>query len=209
MSHRHDYGGAARASAMDGVEIERRFLVDGRGPRPWLDSNEGVVPMMQVYLPDGCLEVEAGRGALFANGRLLVEGLEAALIERVQARNDWVVRLRQEGARGTLTLKGPRVGAVGPEEEADVPVGLVRSYLDDMSLPMIVKGRYLWRADDGHLWEIDEFEGPLAGLIIAEVELNQEDEAVDLPAFVGLEVTHAGPSWSSHGLASLTLSTQR
>ena len=44
---------------MDGVEIERRFLVDGRGPRPWLDSNEGVVPMLQVYRPDVGLEVEA------------------------------------------------------------------------------------------------------------------------------------------------------
>lgn len=194
---------------MDGVEIERRFLVDGRGPRPWVDNNEGVVPMMQVYLPDGCLEVEAARGALFANGRLLVEGLEASLIERVQARNDWVVRLRQEGERGRLTLKGPRVGAVGPEEEAGVPVGLVRSYLDDMSLPMIVKLRYLWRADDGHLWEIDEFEGPLAGLIVAEVELQDENEEVLLPAFIGLEVTHAGASWSSHGLARMVQRARR
>ena len=194
---------------MDGVEIERRFLVDGRGPRPWVDNNEGVVPMMQVYLPDGCLEVEAARGALFANGRLLVEGLEASLIERVQARNDWVVRLRQEGERGRLTLKGPRVGAVGPEEEAGVPVGLVRSYLDDMSLPMIVKLRYLWRAGDGHLWEIDEFEGPLAGLIVAEVELQDENEEVLLPAFIGLEVTHAGASWSSHGLARMVQRARR
>ena len=48
---------------------------------------------------------------------------------------------------------------------------------------MVEKTRHLWRGEDGHLWEIDEFEGPLAGLIIAEVELAAEDEAVVLPAF--------------------------
>ncbi|MEC8263999.1 MAG: hypothetical protein VX011_00560, partial [Candidatus Thermoplasmatota archaeon] len=62
--------------------------------------------------------------------------------------------------------------------------------------------------DDGHLWEIDEFEGPLAGLIIAEVELVAEDEHVMLPAFLGLEVTTA-TSWSSHSLAKLVLEARR
>jgi adenylate cyclase len=194
---------------MDGVEIERRFLVDGRGPRPWLDSNEGVVPMMQVYLPDGCLEVEPARGALVANGRLLAEGVDVGMMDRIRARKDWAVRLRQEGERGTLTLKGPREGAIAPEEELEVPVHLVRRYLDDMSLPMLMKIRYLWRGPDDHLWEVDEFEGPLAGLIVAEVKLEHEDEQVDLPQFVGLEVTHAGYAWSSYGLARLMMDGRR
>ena len=53
------------------------------------------------------------------------------------------------------------------------------------------------------VWEIDEFEGHLAGLIIAEVELEEEHADVHLPYFLGMELTHCGPEWSSHGLASM------
>ena len=57
-------------------------------------------------------------------------------------------------------------------------------------LPSITKTRYLWDGEDGLLWEVDEFESPLAGLIIAEVELESENQPVVIPPWTGLELTN-------------------
>ncbi len=52
------------------------------------------------------------------------------------------------------------------------------------------------------LWEIDEFEGDLAGLIIAEVELETEASEVLLPEWVGMELTHL-EGWSNASLVKM------
>ena len=57
-------------------------------------------------------------------------------------------------------------------------------------LPTVKKIRHYWNGDDGLFWEVDEYEGSIAGLIIAEVELESEDQNVDLPEWLGLELTH-------------------
>ena len=190
------------------VEIERRFLIDGRGPRPWVDENEGTVTMAQVYLGRDGLSVDAAGGRVLHNGSVLVEGVPTDRLERIAALEGWAVRLRMENEHAVLTLKGPRTGATAAEHEFPVEVALAREALDRPDLPAVEKTRHLWRGEDGHLWEIDEFEGPLAGLIIAEVELTAEDEAVVLPTFLGLEVTTA-KAWSSHSLAKLVLEARR
>lgn len=188
---------------MIGVEIERRFLVDGRSHRPWIEQNEGVLTIAQVYLPDGCLVLDERKFALSVQGQTLVEGIDHAAFKRIEAREGWAVRLRQTGERGTLTLKAGRRGALAFEEEFDVELALVKEHLLDAACPSLVKSRYLFRGTDGRMWEIDEFEGHLAGLIIAEVELEDEHADVHLPDFLGMELTHCGPEWSSHGLASM------
>ena len=50
------------------------------------------------------------------------------------------------------------------------------------------------------LWEIDEFESPLSGIIIAEVELEDENQTIEIPDWVGLEVTHLR-GWSNASLS--------
>ena len=190
------------------VEIERRFLIDGRGPRPWVDKNEGTISMAQVYLERAGLSVDVAGGRVLHNGTVLVEGIPQDRLERIAAFDRWAVRLRMENDRAVLTLKGPRAGATAAEHEFPVDVALARGALARPDLPVVEKTRHLWRGDDGHLWDIDEFEGPLAGLIIAEVELAAEDEHVELPAFLGLEVTTA-KAWSSHSLANLVLEARR
>ena len=192
----------------DEVEIERRFLIDGRGARPWVDENEGTISMAQVYLGRDGLSIDMAGGSVLHNGTVLVEGVSPDRLERIAAFDRWAVRLRMENEGAVLTLKGPRTGATAAEHEFPVDVGLAREALSRPDLPVVEKTRHLWRGDDGHLWEIDEFEGPLAGLIIAEVELAAEDEHVTLPAFLGLEVTTAS-SWSSHSLAKLVLEARR
>ena len=53
---------------------------------------------------------------------------------------------------------------------------------------------------DGLVWEIDEFEEGLAGLILAEVELSSEQQAVELPSWIGIELTGL-KNWSNAALA--------
>ncbi|MEC8265032.1 MAG: CYTH domain-containing protein, partial [Candidatus Thermoplasmatota archaeon] len=162
----------------DEVEIERRFLIDGRGARPWVDQNEGTISMAQVYLGRDGLSVDVAGGRVLHKGMVLVEDVPKDRLERIAALEGWAVRLRMENDRAVLTLKGPRTGATAAEHEFPVDVALARDALGRSDLPVVEKTRHLWRGDDGHLWEIDEFEGPLAGLIIAEVELAAEDEHV-------------------------------
>lgn len=190
------------------VEIERRFLVDGRGPKPWAENNEGIVRMAQVYLGKTGFEVDVEGCRLIHGGTVLVAGLAANRIERIAAFQEWSVRLRMENEHAVLTLKGPRTGATAAEHEFPVDPALVKAALERDDLPSLEKVRHLWRGSDGHLWEVDEFEGPLGGIVIAEVELDAEDEAVALPDFLGLEVTMA-KVWSSHALAKLVLEGRR
>lgn len=99
------------------------------------------------------------------------------------------VRVRTAGARGFLTIKGLSRGAARAEFEYEIPLAEANHLLDALCLrPLIEKMRYTLEAG-GLTWEIDEFEGENAGLILAEVELEREDQTVDLPAWIGQEVT--------------------
>lgn len=105
------------------------------------------------------------------------------------AREDGVaVRLRVVGDTARLTIKGPG-GMARPEYEYAVPVAdaeeMLRTLCDGRS---IAKTRHEV-PHEGLTWEIDVFEGPLAGLVIAEIELPSTDHSVGLPAWIGREIT--------------------
>lgn len=99
------------------------------------------------------------------------------------------VRVRIEGTRARLTVKGRSRGATRDEFEYDIPPADAEQMLDRLcGKPLIEKTRYKipYR---GRTWEIDVFEGDNAGLIVAEVELESEEEKIDLPPWVSREVT--------------------
>lgn len=99
------------------------------------------------------------------------------------------VRVRVGGDAAYLTVKGALQGASRAEYEYPIPVADAHALLDTLCLrPLIEKTRYLVEYR-GLVWEIDEFEVENAGLVIAEVELGSEDQPVDLPGWVGAEVT--------------------
>ena len=99
------------------------------------------------------------------------------------------VRVRAVADVGYLTIKGATVGAARSEYEYPIPVEDAHAMLDSLCLrPLIEKTRYLVE-HEGLLWEIDEFEGENAGLVIAEVELESQDQAITLPGWAGDEVT--------------------
>lgn len=99
------------------------------------------------------------------------------------------VRVRIAGDQGQLTIKGASQGASRAEYEYEIPISDASEILDHLcQRPLIEKCRH--RITYGGLvWEVDEFFGENAGLVVAEIELEQEDQPFDLPAWVGNEVT--------------------
>ncbi len=107
----------------------------------------------------------------------------------LSSQKERVVRVRIEGDRAMLTVKGKSVGAVRGEWEYPIPVADAAHMLDALcERPLIEK--YRTRIAIGsHVWEVDEFLGENQGLTVAEIELTSEGEAFDMPAWIGAEVT--------------------
>jgi len=103
--------------------------------------------------------------------------------------NKRTVRVRTAGAKGYLTVKGKTVGAARSEYEYEIALADAQEMLETLcEKPLIEKMRYKI-AVKNHLWEVDEFLGENAGLIIAEIELTSEDEEFVKPDWIGAEVT--------------------
>jgi len=98
------------------------------------------------------------------------------------------VRLRTIGNNGYLTIKGKTIGHTRSEFEYPVPLQDAELMLKNLcTKPLIEKVRY--KIDYGQLtWEVDEFLGNNAGLIIAEVELETEEQPIDFPSWIDQEV---------------------
>lgn len=98
------------------------------------------------------------------------------------------VRVRTVDERGYLTVKGITVGASRLEFEYEIPTADAASLLELCEQPLVEKVRYKI-PQDGVIWEVDEFEGVNRGLIVAECELQSEDQALTPPEWIGKEVT--------------------
>ncbi|MEG0880849.1 MAG: CYTH domain-containing protein [Janthinobacterium sp.] len=100
-----------------------------------------------------------------------------------------VVRVRIEGEQAMLTIKGANVGATRGEWEYPIPLADAAELLDGLcEQPLIEKVRH--RIEHaGMVWEVDEFLGANAGLVVAEIELASEDQPFDKPDWIGAEVS--------------------
>jgi len=100
------------------------------------------------------------------------------------------VRVRIKGEHAHLNIKHTLDGISRLEYEYEIPVEDAREILEHVALkPLIDKTRHHVERG-GHLWEIDEFHGDNAGLVVAEIELKSADESFDMPAWLGDEVSH-------------------
>jgi adenylate cyclase len=142
-----------------GIEIERKFLVTSDA---WRGTAERVVRMAQGYLND-LGAVESGR-------------------QRCS------VRVRIAGEEAFLNLKSRELGHTRQEFDYPVPVADAEALLKLCTGGLIDKHRHYIR-HAGHLWEVDEFLGDNAGLVVAEIELQSADERFAHPAWMGAEVT--------------------
>lgn len=102
---------------------------------------------------------------------------------------DKTVRVRVVGNKGFLTVKGRNNGISRAEYEYEIPAADANDMLDNLvKTGVIEKWRYVCVVD-GKKWEVDEFLGDNAGLVVAEIELQSEDEPFTKPAWAGDEVS--------------------
>ena|SRR5881394_4072801 len=99
------------------------------------------------------------------------------------------VRVRVAGHEAHLNIKSGGLVASRQEYEYAVPIDEARELLTLCPGPLVEKTRH-YVDFGGFEWEVDEFDGANAGLIVAELELDAEDQAFPRPAWLGQEVTH-------------------
>ena len=115
----------------------------------------------------------------------IVQGYLSRVPERV-------VRIRIKDEKGAITIKGKNnaSGATRFEWEKEISLEEARRLLELCEPGIIDKTRYLINNTDGkHIWEVDVFHGKNEGLVIAEIELGDENETFDKPEWLGEEVT--------------------
>lgn len=142
-----------------GIEIERKFLLANDD---WRRDIETTIVMGQGYLNDAA-SVQQG-------------------VQNVS------MRVRLEGSDARINIKSRELGASRQEFDYLIPVADGEALLKLCVGGRIEKHRHHVR-HQGHLWEIDEFLGDNAGLVVAEIELDAVDEAFARPTWLGREVT--------------------
>ena len=124
------------------------------------------------------------RGNDWRQGRPL--RISQGYLNRDKARS---VRIRIAESRAYLTIKGPSQGASRAEYEYEIPRHDAEELMALCEGRPLEKNRYTV-PHAGVTWEVDEFLGVNAGLVIAEIELAHEEQAFQRPAWVSTEVTH-------------------
>ena len=151
--------------------------------------------------------MEIERKYLMASGgwRGLAEGVDyrQGYLSTVKERT---VRVRTIADRGFLTVKGISTGASRREYEYEIPAGEAHEMLDELCERPLIEKRRFEISHAGLIWEIDEFSGDNAGLIVAEVELESEDQLIDIPSWIGEEVT-GDPRYFNSSLVANPFST--
>jgi adenylate cyclase len=145
-------------------EIERKFLLKNDAWRALAHRGQR---MSQGYLTPGASGTRGASGA--SGGRVSV-------------------RIRIAGDEARLNMKAGGLVASRQEYEYPIPVGEARELLALAAGPLIDKTRHFVE-HGGKTWEVDEFHGDNAGLVVAEIELTREDEPFLTPPWIGIEVT--------------------
>jgi adenylate cyclase len=110
---------------------------------------------------------------------------------------DRTVRIRIGGERAWITIKGRSTGISRQEFEYEIPVEDARELLG-MCLPSVIDKTRHEVPHAGQVWEVDVFHGENEGLVVAEVELEDEAASPEIPEWVGAEVSADARYFNSH-----------
>ncbi|MGN6394327.1 MAG: CYTH domain-containing protein [Mucilaginibacter sp.] len=111
--------------------------------------------------------------------------------------NSPAIRVRVAGSKAYITLKGRTEGISRKEFEYEIPVAEAAEMLDNFALSEVEKVRYRVYYEN-KLWEIDEFKGANSGLILAEIELQNESEKFAKPDWIEKEVSNDARYYNSN-----------
>ena len=106
----------------------------------------------------------------------------------LSADENMAVRVRVEGIQASINIKSKKSERVNHEFEYVIPLDEAQSLIRMSPYPIIEKTRHMVRYK-GKTWEVDEFHGDNAELTVAEIELDDENEAFEKPPWLGEEVT--------------------
>ena len=90
----------------ENVEIERRFLVDGRFERPWVHESTECIEIKQWYLDHKEFDVSIEHNAVMYKKKQLVSGLSQEICRTLLQEPNWTVRIRKSHSAYVLTLRG-------------------------------------------------------------------------------------------------------
>ncbi len=167
------------------VEIERKFLV------LCIPINlQNNTHLRQWYIPSSLIEY---------NNKITLNELE--LVSKVK--NEWqskvrelinlentTIRIRLDNKSAILCIKGKTNGISRMEFEWKLPnYSVIEELLVESNWPMVEKQRWEIIAEDGHLWELDQFLGLNKGLWLTEIELGNENEDFVCPNWVGSDIS--------------------
>jgi len=119
--------------------------------------------------------------------------------------NATTVRIRTSNRNAYITIKGKTIHLSRPEFEYPIPYDDALQLMQLSTLSIVEKNRYEYMYK-GKKWEVDEFLGSNKGLIVAEIELEQEGELFSIPEFIGEEQT-ADPRFRNSNLAKTPYET--
>ena len=183
------------------TEIERRFLVDGRGDKPWRNTAD-IREITQYYLDSSDIEFHESVINYRSVPLVSISKEESHILTKTE---HWVSRIRIQNDLVIFTMKGKQKGI------ATIELEWVLSSVPNISEleqhPCVEKTRYCVDAGNGLIWEVDEFEGVLAGLILAEIELEDINQKFEFPEWIGIELTGL-KSWSNASLATTLLNAE-
>ena len=107
----------------------------------------------------------------------------------IAAYKDRKVRVRISGDIATVAIKGPRIGIVRAEFEYEIPIADAERMLSTICQDDTLEKQRFFVEDAGATWHVDVYGGILQGIVIAEIELQQETEELILPHWIGKEIT--------------------
>jgi adenylate cyclase len=116
-----------------------------------------------------------------SSGELIIQGY-------LQKDPNKTVRVRVKNNSGYITIKGKTTGVSRSEYEYEIPVAEAKAMIQEFCDRYIEKTRYIIE-NEGFTWEVDEFHSPKKGLILAEIELTNENQQFSLPEWIDKEVS--------------------
>ena len=100
-----------------------------------------------------------------------------------------VIRVREKGDDYFLTIKGNNIGISRLEYDFPISKDDAEELIIHFCKTTLIEKTRHYVEHKGHTWEVDEFHGTNDGLIVAEIELESEDEKFEIPNWIGKEVT--------------------
>lgn len=180
-----------------GVEIERKFLVSGDFPK-----NVKTYRIKQGYIDPGICSIKISYNKIIIfdkiNHNLFTININSDLnqiFNDIPHNNRAVLllddkniaRIRIRDKEAFITFKGSYSSSGTPEYEYEIPFHIAEKIMKNLIKNHVDKIRYLIPFE-GKTWEVDEFINPVK-IILAEIELQVPDENIQIPPWIGEEVT--------------------